>query len=193
MNRRGPIFLVFATCLLVAACSADDIVISGTGSRGLPYDPSIVRYVISQGDMPLEVHGNPSNLPDRSFVELVESSLKIDPFFGSLAFRTQAKKRNAHSFRVVLVFSTTVSRVDPRRICRRDLPADATPGVALYVAGAFCDRDKALSGNTALTNLPSTFDDPIVQRLLDQLILEMLPPEGKRNIDESCPPPTSCS
>jgi len=183
--------LLFAAMVAgVAACSSDDIVISGFGAGALPYDPSFVRYVMSQGDFPLEVHGNPSGLADDVFSDLVEQSLRIDPAFGTASFRTEPTVRNQHGFRVVLVFNADNTRLDPRRICRGEgLDKAGAPNVILHVRGAFCERDELLSTNTALAEAPSDFRDDKFRKILFQLTFEMMPSEGNRELNEDCRTP----
>lgn len=177
----------------LAACSASEVVVSGTGSQGLPYDPSYVRYVMGQGDVPLEVHGNPTSLDNQAFVSLVEDRLRLDAGFGNAAFRTKPTMRNAHGFRVVLVFNADNRRMDPRLVCRGEqLDKAGAPNSVLHVRGVFCSREQVLSTNTALVATPTDFGSPLFGRLLDSLMFEMMPAEGNRDVDEGCPPMANC-
>ncbi|MDA0367477.1 MAG: hypothetical protein O3C65_05595 [Proteobacteria bacterium] len=182
--------IIFAAVILggLTACTASDIVISGLGPSGLPYDPSIVRYVVGQGDFPLELHGNPSNLDDDAFATLVESRLRIEPTFGKTTFRRDPQTKNRHPFRLVLVFNAANPRISARHVCEgEDLDNAGGPNSTLFVRGVFCDGQTVLSEDSALTNAPEDFTDERLQRLLDRLLEELLPGEGRRDINVSCP------
>ena len=193
-HMRGKRFAL--TVLLAAAftgCSTSDIIISGYGSGGRPYDPSYVRYMISQGDIPLEIHGNPTELSGPQFTQLVEKRLRADPAFPRATFRTNPTTKNRHSFRVVLVFNHNNTRIDPNHVCRGEGVENAG-GVnqTLYVRGVFCYRETVLSTNGGLANTPEDFNGPLFGRLLNRVIYEMMPAPGNRNINESCPNPRVC-
>ncbi|MEK9944974.1 MAG: hypothetical protein VW999_03205 [Alphaproteobacteria bacterium] len=192
MSRfRLALIAVFTATL--AACSTSDIVISGYGAGGLPYDPSYVRYMMAQGDIPLEIHGNPSALSDGAFVELVESRLRLDPAFGRAAFRTDPTRKNRHPFRVVLVFNADNTRIDPNQVCRGEgLEKAGGVNATLNVRGVFCDRSTVLSTNSGLANTPDDFGGKRFGRLLDLLLFEMMPAEGNRDVDENCPNTATC-
>jgi len=192
MSRfRLALIAVFTATL--AACSTSDIVISGYGAGGLPYDPSYVRYMMAQGDIPLEIHGNPSALSDGAFVELVESRLRLDPAFGRAAFRTDPTTKNRHPFRVVLVFNADNMRIDPNFVCRGEGVENAGGvNTTLHVRGVFCDRTTVLSTNSGLANTPDDFNGKRFGRLLDLLLFEMMPAEGNRDVDENCPNTATC-
>jgi hypothetical protein len=190
-RKRFALAAVLAAGL--AGCSTTDVIISGYGAGGLPYDPSYVRYMIGQGDIPLEIHGNPTELSDPQFTQLVEERLRLEPAFPRAAFRTNPTTKNRHPFRVVLVFNADNSRIDPNQICRGEGVNNAG-GVnsTLYVRGVFCDRETVLSTNSGLANTPDDFNSPRFGRLLDQLLYTMLPAPGNRDVDETCPNPTVC-
>jgi len=190
-RNRFVLAAVFASVL--AACSMSDVIISGSGAGGLPYDPSLVRYMVSQGDIPLEIHGNPTELSDPEFTQLVESRLRLEPAFPRATFRTNPTTKNRHALRVVLVFNADNARIDPNHVCRGE-GVDKAGGVnaTLYVRGVFCDREKVLSTNSGLANTPDDFGGPRFGRLLDQLMYEMLPAPGSGDVDESCPNTSNC-
>lgn len=185
--------LIAIAATFLAACSTSDIIISGYGAGGLPYQPSYVRYMLGQGDIPLEVHGNPSTLGDWAFVELVEKRLRLEPAFGHATFRTNPTTKNRHPFRVVLVFNADNTRIDPNHVCRGE-GVENSGGVnnTLHVRGVFCDRETVLSANSGLANTPDDFNGKRFGRLLDQLLFEMMPPEGNRDLDENCPTTANC-
>ncbi|MEQ8248514.1 MAG: hypothetical protein RID42_12620 [Alphaproteobacteria bacterium] len=192
MNRLR---VLFAAALVtgLSACSTSDIVISGDGPSGLPYDPSYVRYVMGQGDFPLEIHGNPSPLDDTAFAELVESTLQIDPYFGTTAFRRDPQMSNRHGFRLVLVFNADNTRIDARQVCAGEgLDKAGGANTTLFVRGVFCSLDKVLSEDSALTPTPDDFAGPRFERVLDLLVTSLLPPEGRRDLNVTCPT-TNCS
>lgn len=190
-RKRFALTAVLAAAL--AGCSTSDIIISGYGSGGLPYHPSYVRYMIGQGDIPLEIHGNPTELSGSQFTQLVEERLRVDPAFPHATFRTNPTTKNRHPFRVVLVFNASNTRVDPNDVCRGEgVETAGGDGSTLYVRGVFCDRETVLSANSGLANTPEDFNGPRFGRLLDQLIYEMMPAPGNQNIDVSCPNPVVC-
>ena len=187
MNRLS-VLLIAVLARGLTACAASDIVISGDGPSGLPYDPSYVRYVMGEGDLPLEIHGNPSALDDAAFAELVETTLQIDPFFGTTAFRRDAQMRNRHGFRLVLMFNADNPRIDAGQVCAgEDLDKAGGANTTLFVRGVFCSRDTVLSEDSALAPAPDDFAGPRFRRVLDLLVTSLLPPEGRRDLNVTCP------
>lgn len=162
-----------AVLLSVAACAP---ILSGRGAtEGDRYSSSFVTYAINRGPMPVRIIGNPSALPGAEFQQLTLSKLRLEGGFGVARFAIDPQPRPDHDFHVVLAMNPLDRSSAADGLCDGSVVLAAAPAGELYIKGAFCRRDRALTTNFARLPRPADFRAPIYEQALGQVMTLMMP------------------
>jgi len=124
---RGRAFV--GACVMgigLAGCAAlNPVYTDSGGGPGPNYDRDRMVSVVNDGPIPLEVLGNPSDLPAPDFERLTVQRIRLAPVWGPHRFSIDHETTPTHGYRVVLAFNPTL---DPANTPaeQKDAAPDAT-------------------------------------------------------------------
>ena len=183
MKSRSPIRPVMALtiALLAAGCAGGGMYLTTHIDQNPGYSPSLVLYAIGDGELATEIHG-------RAFMkapmdgEAIASRLALPGWFppARLTTRPSEEGRMAYnnSHRLVLFFNPE-RPVSGGILCTAPEKLTSHPdAVQLRVQAAFCSGDEVTSEAYGRGPVASDSRDPALQKLLDQMLLDLFPPRN---------------
>ncbi len=187
-SRGAPAGL--RTALLGAAVAA----LSGCAAGGVSYDRTFVRedlflanvrYAARTGELPVEVVGNPFELPDGTFRAAVIESMQGHSGGPAVTF-VPAGPETDRVYRLRVVASPTTP-LQPRRICHSGIDT-APQGERLVMQAALCEGGRALSAARGATAAVPGPEAERFQRLMANLTVILLWTQDPRLFDEDDDP-----
>jgi hypothetical protein len=182
MIMRGHGVLVVASGVaLLAGCAGVPIVYNRYTST---YSFNEYAYAGSGGELYVEIHGNPTSLPQEEFNRRLFATLWGPPWGAGARYVAVPSGRSP--YKIVLFFDPPPNASYPS-LCTEAgkypvLPAGS--GGWTTVSAAFCRGPYAATAATAGFG-GSTPDDPAFRRGIDQLLLTLFPPKDENRQDDS--------
>lgn len=158
---------------LAAACG-DPVKISQS-DQILPYSPQLVNYAAQTGAMAAQAYGNPFGSPSDA-AALIEG-LPLPGWFTTAKLTARPGPNVAANIRVVIVFNPGWKGPGMDDACRNAgaLPLGPGGGASLRIAATLCADNRAISWLVAEAPTPKGPDDPAFRRLMDQVLVNLLP------------------
>jgi hypothetical protein len=173
MRRIALGFLLLSALTSCAAEWAQ----GGHGPTTVAYNAMFVRGMANRGDIPTELHGNPSGLADQGFADLLRRDLRLTQPFPDRALDVRyGPFRGGEGFRVVLVFNPSEPNVQASDMCgNKPIPTKGRQ-TQMYVLSAFCRGPIALSTFSSRVQTPESFDAPMFRKMRRNLMHWLMPP-----------------
>ncbi len=131
---RGVFVGLVAAAGLSACIAVTPLLVDGGGPVDPNYSRDYVSLIIGAGAIPTALHGNPSDLADTNFDDLVMQRLKLSPVWGPHRFAVEPDPPPNHGYRVVLVFNPELDGVNSSAT-QPNAPADSTARFELALCG----------------------------------------------------------
>ncbi len=142
-----------------------------------PFTTDLVNYAARNGEMTLQVEGDPfGNLTDR---EQVADNVSLPGYFTRAHVTTRPGPKTARNLRIVLAFNAAAGN-SPDAFCR-DLKAIAVQTVApvpptTRVAANFCVNDRAVASLIGEGPIGATPESPQFHQLMNEVMANLLTP-----------------
>lgn len=158
---------------LAAACG-DPVKIAQTEQLS-PYSPQLVNYAAQTGAIAAEAHGNPFGSPGDA-AALIEG-LPLPSWFTVAKLTTRPAPDAAANIRIVIVFNPGWRGPGMDDVCRNAgaLPLAPGEGPTLRIVATLCADNRAVSWLVADAPKPASPDDRAFRRLMDQVLVNLLP------------------
>lgn len=158
---------------LAAACG-DPVKISQIEQLS-PYSPQLVNYAAQTGAIAAEAYGNPFGTGGDA-AALIEG-LPLPSWFTVAKLATRPGPNVAANIRIVIVFNPGWAGPGMDDVCRNAaaLPLAPEAGPNLRIAATLCADNRAVSWLVAEAPKPAGPDDRTFRRLMDQVLVNLLP------------------
>lgn len=157
--------LPLLSLVLVSCVAVVPTVTEGTLRERPPnFDKATLALILADGPFPTEVHGNPSELDQGTFEDLVLRRLRLPAVWGAHRFDAARRLAPNHQYRIVLVFNPELDRANS--------PAQQ-PNAVPFSAGrhefAMCRGDIRIHSQGPYPPLPSDRLERIRSRRLSPI------------------------
>ncbi|MEM7226126.1 MAG: hypothetical protein AAF495_24325 [Pseudomonadota bacterium] len=174
MTRRGATLGVGALALALSACANASVI--GQDYVDPSYDPRLVGTMAKYGGvMPMEVYGNPFNVPKNELDSAMSSAMKGANFGQPLDFSTTPPEGIASPYSLVVLFSPARNAKANKICANRDQPTAPTE-VGVKAMMVVCSSDQRISSAIASVGQANSPNDPAFTRMLQQSLIVLLPP-----------------
>ena len=148
------------------------------------YRPQELSYAAARGGMLTEVTGNPFDAPKAALDSTVTKAMEEAHFGPELDFFTVPPEGYSSAYRVVVLFNPARNANGVKLCSSPDRPRENRQG-SLGVLASLCSSDTRI--NTAGGSLTGATgpDDPVFERFMRQLSLELFPSQNPFGGDPS--------
>ena len=184
---RG-VSLFSCVALALAACTGVDRITYMDWTA--LYTPGLVSYAAKNGEMAVEISGNP--FATATDAESIAGALSLPSYFAPARLTTRPGPGTASNIRLVLAFNADVRGAAEYALCTRLSTLPVRPdGGETRVAMAFCASERPASWAVAEGPVGDGPRDPRFQRLMATALLTLLPPNrSDNNMDRPCVAPS---
>ncbi len=177
------VFLLPCAALALAACAGLDRV--SYMDQAALYTPGLVAYASKNGEMAVEIAGNP--FAAATDAESIAGALRLPEYFAPARLTTRPGPGTASNIRLVLAFTDAPGAAE-QALCARlgTLPVRPAGGET-RIAMALCASERPASWAVAEGPVGDGPRDPRFQRLMASALFSLLPPtRGDNNRDPPC-------
>lgn len=173
MTARLSMTLIGGVSLALGAC-ADATVVQPPYITS-SYDPTLLSSAAGYGEIPLEVRGNPFDVPKSELDAVVTSAVDRNTFTPALSFTTSPAEETSSPYKLI-VFFNPAPNAQAHKICYDQEQPTAPYEVGVKAMVVFCTSAYRVSSTVASSDGVTSPGDLGFRKLLQQSIAEILPP-----------------